>query len=977
MATPLSGKGIPTALAVADKDKAPNRKASQPPGKEPHKQKPAPALDQTKPAAGRPTAAKSPSQMATPLSGKGIPTALAVADKDKAHNRKASQPPGEEPHKQKPAPALDQTKPAAGRPTAAKSPSQMTAPLSGKGIPTAPAVADKDKTPNCKANQPPGKALHKQQSAPANKRAQKDAIKRLQKNRLSSDEQEIYDIVSAIEENKRKAKALKLDKNSVHKIPKRTQGHRIWGGFGKKDIIVTSINALHTTPIQNPLDTEQALHKDDARPSSRVRNQVTNPKYSHTGKTPSHPNKRMQLSYNRHTLDSIPEAHLQHEVWTSQGWATNLSQNFPSVPRPKRLRISQLPKTGKIRASLHDKPLQETKALRIVSKSQATKERRSRFMWTKLLRSVNKTTFLRAVAYILPQLVCLQHHRGQVLPSLTGKGTTNLPGVRIIRNVVYYLANRCTTESHSCIHLLNQVIIPMPPGPISVLQRIEAQLRSSSLMPQDAYKELITAVSDLLPTPNLVLVAAEAAIRKLTWRLPFIFDVPSRKACTLSTDQANDIYGSQKDIKKVHVDECTHQFTSQPEALQAMIDHVGIRFNRKDPTLFLDWVKLQTVLANEIQELIQASQSNDAEATLDEAGDVLYVASYGLQFSTGQQAGLAAVGEATVWSQMHYFSPASETITLFLNNVARLQRLTTGGAEVTEIWLEAQSLGAQWCCITGDDHTPTMSLDARLWGPPEQRDYADPPEQTTACYRIQLQAELQRLKESICLNSTRHAIPQARQALQQSLTTAQRLAYPLETMSTSQLDEQKSKPKIKETVQPPTAPESKIDTQQSQNSAPKPKIEQAEETAVLDPPHADTAALTVKAEKFQSQNSALKPKIERTEETAVLDSLHADIAALTVTKDSLHADIAALTVKASKFQSQNSAPKPEIERTEETAVLDSLTVPKPKIDAHQSQNSAPKPKIERTGETAVLDSLHADIAALTVTKDSLQADVAV
>ena len=112
----------------------------------------------------------------------------------------------------------------------------------------------------------------------------------------------------------------------------------------------------------------------------------------------------------------------------------------------------------------------------------------------------------------------------------------------------------------------------------------------------------------------------------------------------------------------------------EQEALQAMTDHVGTRFNRKDPPLFLDWVSLQTVLANEIQELIQACQSNDVEATLDEAGDVLYVASYGLQFSTEQQAGLAAVGEATVWSQMHYFSPASETITLFLNNIARLQR---------------------------------------------------------------------------------------------------------------------------------------------------------------------------------------------------------------------------------------------------------------------------------------------------------------
>ena len=140
----------------------------------------------------------------------------------------------------------------------------------------------------------------------------------------------------------------------------------------------------------------------------------------------------------------------------------------------------------------------------------------------------------------------------------------------------------------------------MLPGPMATLQQIEAQLRLSSLTPQDAYKELVIAVPDLLPTPNMVLIAAEAAIRKLTWRLPFIFDVPSRKACTLSTDQAADIYRSQKKIKKVHVDECTRQFTSQQEALQAMTDHVHTRFDRKDPTLFLDWASLQTILADEI-----------------------------------------------------------------------------------------------------------------------------------------------------------------------------------------------------------------------------------------------------------------------------------------------------------------------------------------------------------------------------------------
>ena len=148
-ATSLSDKVIPTAFPVADKDKAINRKASQPPGKAPFEQKPAPALDQTKPAtlpaAGRPTAARLPGEKATSLSEKVIPTALPVADKDKAINRKASQPPGKAP--------FDQTKPAAGRPTAVRSPGQKTTSLSDKVIPTALPVADKDKAINRKASQ--------------------------------------------------------------------------------------------------------------------------------------------------------------------------------------------------------------------------------------------------------------------------------------------------------------------------------------------------------------------------------------------------------------------------------------------------------------------------------------------------------------------------------------------------------------------------------------------------------------------------------------------------------------------------------------------------------------------------------------------------------------------------------------------------------------------------------------------------------
>ena len=98
-------------------------------------------------------------------------------------------------------------------------------------------------------------------------------------------------------------------------------------------------------------------------------------------------------------------------------------------------------------------------------------------------------------------------------------------------------------------------MIPKLLGSVPRLQKVENQLRTGSLTPQEAYKELLVAVTDLLPTPDMVLIAAEAAIRKLTWRLPFIFDIPSRKACTLSSDQAMDIYRSQKEIRKTHVDE--------------------------------------------------------------------------------------------------------------------------------------------------------------------------------------------------------------------------------------------------------------------------------------------------------------------------------------------------------------------------------------------------------------------------------------
>ena len=123
-----------------------------------------------------------------------------------------------------------------------------------------------------------------------------------------------------------------------------------------------------------------------------------------------------------------------------------------------------------------------------------------------------------------------------------------------------------------------------------------------------------------------LLTAAEAALRKFTWRLPFIFE-DGGEACTLSSDQARDIYSSRKALKTTHIYECIQQFTSRQAALQAMISHVHTRYARNDPMLVLDWMTLRTILAREIQALLKAHRKPDLEATIDEAGNVLYHAS--------------------------------------------------------------------------------------------------------------------------------------------------------------------------------------------------------------------------------------------------------------------------------------------------------------------------------------------------------------
>ena len=144
--------------------------------------------------------------------------------------------------------------------------------------------------------------------------------------------------------------------------------------------------------------------------------------------------------------------------------------------------------------------------------------------------------------------------------------------------------------------------------------------------------------------PRMTEVAAEAALRKLTWRLPFIFASTEDGPCTLSRSEAMQIYKGQKDLRKSQVTECTNQFKSPTEALQVMTNHVHTRFTKPDPTLFQNWSQLMPILAGEVQELIEALHSKEIQAIIDEAGDVLYVASYGLRSLTEAQGELAVIG---------------------------------------------------------------------------------------------------------------------------------------------------------------------------------------------------------------------------------------------------------------------------------------------------------------------------------------------
>ena len=168
------------------------------------------------------------------------------------------------------------------------------------------------------------------------------------------------------------------------------------------------------------------------------------------------------------------------------------------------------------------------------------------------------------------------------------------------------------------------------------LQSLECQLRSDSLEPWEVYKPLLAAVTELTNYRTL-LISAEAAILKLTWRLPFIFDMVSGVHCTLSPDEARDIYNSQKAQQRTHDHEYIQQFTSQQMAMQAILNHVHARYDSNDPTLVLDWTTLRTTLTDSLLALITARRSNDLEVIINKAGNVIY------------QAGCALIAPKATW----------------------------------------------------------------------------------------------------------------------------------------------------------------------------------------------------------------------------------------------------------------------------------------------------------------------------------------
>ena len=228
----------------------------------------------------------------------------------------------------------------------------------------------------------------------------------------------------------------------------------------------------------------------------------------------------------------------------------------------------------------------------------------------------------------------------------------------------------------------------------------------------------------------------------------------------------------------------------------------------------------------------------------------------------------------------------------------RLQRLVSGGAELTEVWFEAQSLGSQWCLMTGDNHTPTIDIDATLYSPPW---HGQEPSQK------QLQLMLQTLLECICLNSTNDVVHQARQALGHCLTAAQLLAYPPDQAEAQALDGEEGKRKLSKIAQQTKTPSSKSITQ-----VPKPEQPQGQPEMPV-PNLANSPAIPQQANTSVARvflNIAPVPEICQPSKTAVSDTA------------ANHTEWPQASTPVVMLEPKNSAPVPGINQPSKTAVSD-------------------------------------------------------
>ena len=108
-----------------------------------------------------------------------------------------------------------------------------------------------------------------------------------------------------------------------------------------------------------------------------------------------------------------------------------------------------------------------------------------------------------------------------------------------------------------------------------------------------------------------VQLAAEAAIRKMTWRLPFVFNVTfvNRISVLKSKALALQIYYQQKQANSTHTTECVHLFTEEHEALAELRSHVQEHYNAGGPTLATTEQDVMALLIGEMEELETALSS--------------------------------------------------------------------------------------------------------------------------------------------------------------------------------------------------------------------------------------------------------------------------------------------------------------------------------------------------------------------------------